>query len=230
MTESWLQPRAVVFDIDGTLVDNMAIHTEAFAEFSLRHALPPLTPADRARIDGRANSEIFSILFGRQLPKEEWRAHEHEKEGLYRELSRRRLSPLAGLLRLLDRLSADQIPVALATSAPEPNVSHTLFEIGLAGTFDIIVRADQVGRGKPAPDVFLEAARQLGVAPKDCLAFEDAPMGIAAARAAGMPVVGLTTSFSDAQLMALPEPPDLTCADFDIYLQRCDALRVRPGS
>jgi HAD superfamily hydrolase (TIGR01509 family) len=230
MTQVWLQPRAVVFDIDGTLVDNMAIHTEAFAEFSVRHGLPPLTSADRARLDGRANSEIFSILFGRTLPKEEWRQHEHEKEGLYRDLSRQRISPLSGLLRLLDRLSADRIPVALATSAPEPNVTHTLAEIGLAGRFDIIVRADQVGRGKPAPDVFIEAARQLGVAPKECLAFEDAPMGIAAARAAGMAVVGLTTSFSDAQLMALPEPPDLTCSDFDIYLQGCDVLRARQES
>src|SRR6187401_1293628 len=98
MTEAWLRPRAVVFDIDGTLVDNMAIHTEAFAEFSVRHGLPPLTIADRERLDGRANSEIFSILFGRQLPKEEWRAHEHKKEGLYRELSRGRLKPMAGLL------------------------------------------------------------------------------------------------------------------------------------
>ncbi len=228
MTERWLHPRAVVFDIDGTLVDNMAIHTEAFAEFSARHGLPPLTTEDRHRLDGRANSEIFSILFGRQLPKEEWRAHEHVKEGLYRELSRQRLSPLPGLLRLLDRLAADSIPVALATSAPEPNVAHTLSEIGLAGKFDVIVRADQVGRGKPAPDVFIEAARQLGVAPADCLAFEDAPMGITAARAAGMSVVGLTTSFNDEQLMALPDPPHLTCADFDAYIERCDAAGVRP--
>jgi HAD superfamily hydrolase (TIGR01509 family) len=223
MNDAWLSPRAVVFDIDGTLVDNMAIHCEAFAEFAVRHGLPALTPDDRARLDGRANSEIFSILFGRQLPREEWRAHEHEKEGLYRELSRGRLEPIPGLLALLDRLSIDRIPVALATSAPAPNVAHTLSEIGVADRFTIIVRADQVGRGKPAPDVFLEAARQLHVAPADCLAFEDAPMGIAAARAAGMPVVGLTTSFSAAQFEALPDQPVWTCADFEAYLHRCQA-------
>jgi len=223
MTEAWLRPRAVVFDIDGTLVDNMAIHTEAFAEFSVRHGLPPLTIADRERLDGRANSEIFSILFGRQLPKEEWRAHEHEKEGLYRELSRGRLKPMAGLLTFLERLSAERTPVALATSAPAPNVAHTLAEIGMTDRFAIIVRADQVGRGKPAPDVFLEAARQLDIPPGECLAFEDAPMGIAAAHAAGMPVVGLTTSFSDTQFQALPLPPHLVCTDFDAYLARCTA-------
>jgi HAD superfamily hydrolase (TIGR01509 family) len=153
--------------------------------------------------------------------------HEHEKEGLYRELSRQRLSPLPGLLRLLERLAAERIPVALATSAPEPNVIHTLAEIGMAGDFEVIVRADQVGRGKPAPDVFVEAARQLEVEPRHCLAFEDAPMGIVAAHAAGMAVVGLTTSFNEAQLMALPDPPDLVCADFDAYLLRCDSLRLQ---
>jgi HAD superfamily hydrolase (TIGR01509 family) len=222
---SWLSPRAVVFDIDGTLVDNMAIHTEAFAEFSTRHGLPPLTAADRARLDGRANSEIFSMLFGRPLAREEWRAHEGEKEGLYRELSRGRIEPMRGLLGLLDRLKADHIPVALATSAPAPNVAHTLAEIGLSNMFPIVVRADQVGKGKPAPDVFLEAARQLGVEPGECLAFEDALMGVAAAHAAGMPVVGLTTSFSEAHFQALPKPPQLVCADFDAFLELYDASR-----
>jgi HAD superfamily hydrolase (TIGR01509 family) len=230
MTDRWLSPRAVVFDIDGTLVDNMAIHTEAFAEFSRRHGLPPLTPADRARLDGRANSEIFAILFDGPLPRDQWRAHEREKEGLYRELSRGKIRPLRGLLELLDRLAAEHIPAALATSAPEPNVTHTLSEIGLAGRFRIIVRADQVGRGKPAPDVFLEAARQLGVGPASCLAFEDAPMGIASARAAGLSVVGLTTSFSEVQLMALADPPDLVCSDFRAYLDRCDSPRVHQQS
>jgi beta-phosphoglucomutase-like phosphatase (HAD superfamily) len=91
--------------------------------------------------------------------------------------------------------------------------------------FSIVVRADQVGRGKPAPDVFLEAARQLGVEPEECLAFEDAPMGVAAAYAAGMPVVGLTTSFSAAQFQALPNPPNLVCADFDDFLEQYEASR-----
>ena len=78
------------------------------------------------------------------------------------------------------------IPMALATSAPKPNVVHTLAELDLASAFPVIVRGDEVARGKPAPDVFIEAARRLGVDPADCLVFEDAPMGIEAAKAAGM--------------------------------------------
>lgn len=214
------QPTAVIFDIDGTIVDNMHLHAEAFALFAERHGLPPLTQADRARLDGRRNSEIFPILFNREVPREEWQAYEQEKEGLYRELSKGRLMPMKGLHDFIDRLRADDIPVALATSAPEPNVVHTLQELGLSDAFPVIVRGDQVPRGKPAPDVFLEAARQLGVAPEHCLVFEDAPMGIEAAHAAGMQVVALTTSFQPQHFEQLDRPPSGTCCDFDEVLRR----------
>ena len=158
-------PKAVIFDIDGTIVDNMSLHAEAFGVFAQRHGLPPLTTEDRARLDGRRNSEIFPILFGRDVPRDEWQAYEAEKEGLYRELSRGRLQPLTGLLDFLARLEVLGLPMALATSAPEPNVVHTLRELALDDAFSIIVRGDQVGRGKPAPDVFIEAGRRLGGCP-----------------------------------------------------------------
>jgi len=212
------RPRAVIFDLDGTIVDNMSLHAEAFAVFAARHGLPALTPADRVRLDGRRNSEIFPVLFGREMPREEWQAYEHEKEGLYRELSRGRLTLVAGLPVLLERLAVQRIAVALATSAPELNVAHTLNEVGLAGAFPTIVRGDQVPRGKPAPDVFVEASRQLNVPPDGCVVFEDAPMGITAARAAGMRVVAITSSFSAAQFNALADPPDLACSDFEAVL------------
>ncbi|MFA5911746.1 MAG: HAD family phosphatase [Vicinamibacterales bacterium] len=214
------RPHAVIFDIDGTLVDNMALHAEAFAVFAQRHGLPPLTADDRAKLDGRRNSEIFPILFGRDVPRDEWQAYEAEKEGLYRELSRGRLLPVKGLLALIARLIAAAIPMALATSAPEPNVVHTLNELDLTAAFPLIVRGDQVPRGKPAPDVFLEAAIQLAVPPPNCLVFEDAPVGIVAAQAAGMPVVALTTSFDAAHFARLQPPPAATCDDFDLFLER----------
>jgi len=213
----WRDPsgaRAVIFDIDGTIVDNMHLHAEAFGVFAERHGLPALTPDDRARLDGRRNSEIFPILFKREVARDEWLQYEEEKEGLYRELSRGRLAPMPGLKELIQRLKDDGVAVALATSARAPNVAHTLGELGLAAAFPIVVRGDQVARGKPAPDVFLEAARQLNVAPAQCLVFEDAPMGVVAAQAAGMPVVALTTSFAAAHFQSLQPPPDYVCGDF----------------
>jgi HAD superfamily hydrolase (TIGR01509 family) len=211
-------PRAVIFDIDGTIVDNMHLHAEAFAQFAERHGLPPLTQEDRARLDGRRNSEIFPVLFKREVPREEWQAYEHEKEGLYRQLSKGRLLPMKGLSQLIEQLAADRIPMALATSAPQPNVVHTLAELGLDEAFPIIVRGDEVARGKPAPDVFIEAARRLGVAPEDCLVFEDAPMGIEAAQAAGMRVVALTTSFQQSHFERLQPPPSFICCNFEEFL------------
>lgn len=212
------RPRAVIFDLDGTVVNNMALHAEAFAVFAKRHGLPALTPADRAKLDGRRNSEIFPVLFGHELSRNEWQAYEHEKEGLYRELSRGRITLVAGLPALLERCAALEIAVALATSAPELNVAHTLSEVGLPSAFPTIVRGDQVPHGKPAPDVFIEASRQLQVPVDGCVVFEDAPMGIVAAKAAGMRVVAVTTSFSAAQFAAMERPPDLACSDFAAFL------------
>lgn len=212
-------PRGVVFDVDGTLVDNMPLHADAFQRFAARHGLPAPTLEDRARLDGKRNREIFPVLFGRPLDAGELAALEDEKESLYRHLSRGRLSPLRGLDRLLARLEAAAIPVALATSAPAANVTHTLAELGLAALEARTVRADEVPHGKPSPDVFLEAAARLGVDPRQCLAFEDAPMGIEAARRAGMITVAITTSFDRATLAAHPHPPHEAFPDYETFLQ-----------
>ena len=212
------RPQAVIFDLDGTLVDNMAWHTQAFEAFAARHGLPPITMETRRTIDGKRNREIFPILFGREMNRDEIRQYEREKEGTYRELSRGGLVPLAGTARLLDRLEAAGIPVAVATSAPAENVTHTLSEIGLADRLPVIVRGDEVPHGKPAPDVFLHAANVLAADPARCLAFEDAPLGVTAARAAGMCCIAITSSFSETTFAEGTPPPHASVSDFDAYL------------
>jgi beta-phosphoglucomutase len=214
-----MKARGVIFDLDGTLVDNMEIHKDAFALFMARRGLPPMDAAQRARLDGKRNTDIFPELLGRELPREELRALSAEKETLYCTLSRGRLRPLAGLERFLDLLGASGIPVAIATSGPAGNVRHTLEELGLADRVTVIVRGDQVPRGKPHPDVFLAAAERIGVPPAECLAFEDSPSGVAAARAAGMGCVALSTSFSAEAFRAAGVEPDLVVPDFDAFLR-----------
>lgn len=211
--------RGAIFDLDGTIVDNMPVHMEAFAVFCKRHGLKPLTVDDRKRLDGRRNRDIFPDLFGRALTDEEQRVFAEEKEDLYRELSVGRLVPVNGLVELLDELDARGIPVAVATSAPPANVSHTLAELDLASRLACVVRSDQVAHGKPFPDVFLAAAARLGVPPADCVAFEDAPIGIVAAKAAGMHAVAISNSFAAEVFLAPAVGADEVVRDFSDFLR-----------
>jgi beta-phosphoglucomutase len=213
------RPRAVVFDLDGTLVDNMAMHARAFVAFAARYGLPELTLDLRRRIDGKRNSEIFPILFERAMTPEEVLRYEEEKEGAYRAMSAGQLAPMPGALTLLDLLAARGIPVAVATSAPQKNVEHTMRETGLTERVAVVARGDEVPHGKPFPDVFLKAAEKLGVVPEQCLAFEDAPVGVDAVRRAGMHCVALTTSFTAAQFAEHEPPPHATVSDYEEYLR-----------
>ncbi|HET6165089.1 MAG TPA: HAD family phosphatase [Planctomycetota bacterium] len=220
MTRRSAAPRfaGAIFDLDGTLTDNMALHQRAFEVFLSKHGLPPLTLELRRRLDGKRNRDIFPILFARELDDVTQRAFADEKESLYRELSRGRLSPLRGLRELLALLGKARVPSAIATSAPLENVDHTLKELGLAEFFRVVARADDVPHGKPHPDVFLLAAKRLGVAPERCVAFEDAPVGIESARRAGMTCVALTTSFAAGVFTAHASAPHHVVRDYAEFL------------
>lgn len=197
---------AVIFDLDGTLVDNMDFHVQAFSTFTERHGLPDLTAVMRKRIDGKRNRDIFPILFDDPLDPVTIQAHTMEKESLYRNLSEGNLEPLDGLVEFLQFLEKNHTPFGIATSAPDANVIHSLEGLGLTEEFAVIVRGDQVPRGKPHPDVFLETAKLLDIPPAECLVFEDAPAGIEAALAAGMRCAAMTTSFDAETIMENVKP------------------------
>ncbi len=210
--------RGVVFDLDGTLTDNMPLHMLAFERFAARHGLPPMSPEQAARLHGRRNRDIMPVLFGQALDEPRLALLSAEKESLYRELSRGQLRPLDGLVELLERLAQRGLPAAIATAAPAENVPHTLRELGLDARLRCVVRADEVPRGKPHPDVFLAAAARIGVPAAECLAFEDAPMGLLAARAAGMTCVAITTVFRADEFVTHGAPPDAAVRDYAEFL------------
>ncbi len=117
------------------------------------------------------------------------------KEELYREVVKERgIEPLPGVRPWLEQLAKCKIPCGIGSSTEQKNVLLGLEKLGMSGLFQTAVTAEHVQRGKPAPDVFLEVARKLGVGPSRCVVFEDAPAGVEAGRAAGMKVVGVTTT------------------------------------
>lgn len=189
--------------MDGTLLDNMRFHTEAWMETIAELGQDPVDPSDwEQRTSGVPNRTIFAEMLGVHTKHvAEW---VERKEAAYRRLSRGKLQPLPGLLPFLDSATRLGIALAMATGAGPANIAFNLDALGLHTYFPVIIGADDVARGKPDPEVFLTAADRLGVVPDGCVVFEDAPLGIEAARRAGMAVVAFTTMLCADELSVIP--------------------------
>lgn len=185
---------ALIFDLDGVIVDSMPVH-----ELAWRRYLESLgfDGGDiPARMHGRRNDEIVRDFLGQAIDHDTVLAHGAAKEQVFREMlgDRLRENLVAGIAEWLDHVEG--APIALATNAERANIDFTLDGAGLRQYFDVIVDGSEVSRPKPAPDVYLRAAELLKIAPGNCIVFEDSPVGVAAALAAGMRVVGVRTHSS----------------------------------
>lgn len=217
---------AVIFDLDGVIIDNIPYHKQAWREICRRYGRE-LTDDDFDRkISGRKNDAILAFLLNRVVTDAEVQACKLEKEALYRALVQAHLQPIRGLVPLLEQLRVRVIPCAIATSAPVENIDYALDGMKIRHYFDAIVDASQVKHGKPDPEVYLTAARRLKANPRQCLVFEDAPLGISAAKAAGMRVVGLTTTQRNKDL----HEADRIISDFsEITVEQMQALIRNDG-
>ena len=190
---------AVIFDMDGVLVDSEPMHFATTNEVLARRG----ARLERAEYDGflgMAEVEFFARLverFGLAEPAERL-ARERVAASL-QALSAGELLPMEGALEALLLLRADGRRLALASSATRAQVGLVVDGLGLRAVFSAIVSAQDVARGKPAPDLFLEAASRLGIAPAACVVVEDAPLGVRAARAAGMVALAFVPEGRDAQ-------------------------------
>jgi len=187
-------PRAVLWDMDGTLLDSAEYHWLSWrdtmaaerAEFSHDYFI---------RTFGQRNDTILRDLFGADLPLAEVDRIAEAKETLYRQLVRERgVRPLPGVERWLRQLRDAGWRQAVASSAPRLNVDAILEALGIAEFFDALTSAEDVSRGKPDPQVFLTAAARLGVAPARCVVVEDALAGVEGARRGGMRAIGVRSS------------------------------------
>ncbi|NHZ93672.1 beta-phosphoglucomutase family hydrolase [Massilia sp. CCM 8733] len=186
--------RAFIFDMDGTIVDNMSFHTESWIAFFQRRGKDIDADEFFRTTAGRQGKEIIRAEMGEHLNDDEVRVLNDEKELVYRELYEPHRKTVSGFDELIALAKAHKVALAVATAAPNANITFTLDGLDLRRHFDTVVGAADVARGKPHPDVFLLAAQRCGVAPEHCIVFEDAPLGVEAARRAGMRAVVLTTT------------------------------------
>jgi len=185
--------RALLFDLDGTLIDSMPAHQRAWVEWHGRHGIAMDEPAFFAATAGRSNHEILrDLLPGRA--EAELDVLVEEKEDLYRARARQQLALIAGAQAYVAAARRAGLRLAICTASTPANMRLAFDKFGLDGWVDTITSPADGLRGKPHPDIFLEAARRLGVEPPHCVVFEDAPLGIEAAHRAGMPAVALTTT------------------------------------
>lgn len=182
--------------MDGVIVDSNPLHRESWAEYNRRHGVET-TEAMQQRMYGKRNDMIVRDYLGQHLTDAEVFAHGAAKEKLYREMLGPRLDEtlVPGLNAFLER--HPDMPKAVASNAEPANIAFVLQNAHLDRFFPVIVDGQQVPNPKPHPDVYLRAAELLGIAPANCVVFEDSHGGVAAGLAAGMRVIGITTTYKD---------------------------------
>jgi beta-phosphoglucomutase len=204
---------AVLWDMDGTLVDSEEFHWLSWRDTMAAEGLP-ITRDQFVVTFGQRNDSILPHWLGAGATPDRIQHIGDAKEALYRKLVRDSgIAPLPGAAEWVRRLQREKWRQAVASSAPRANVDVVLAVIGLAGYFQAVVSAEDVTAGKPDPQVFLTAASRLETPSAQCVVVEDAPAGVEAARRAGMHSIGVSRKGSlaaDIAVSSLAElPPDI---------------------
>ncbi|MFJ9866763.1 HAD family hydrolase [Streptomyces sp. NPDC101165] len=182
---------SVIFDLDGTLVDSEPNYYEASRQTLEEHGVPGFTWAEHESYVGISTLETVAILRERYSLDATVDELFHATNRRYLELARAGTHAYPEMRKFVELLAAEAVPMAVASGSSPEAIEAILAGTGLDTFLHIVVSADEVAHGKPAPDVFLEAARRLGADPADCVVLEDAAPGAAAAHAAGMRCVAV---------------------------------------
>jgi beta-phosphoglucomutase len=184
--------RAVLFDVDGTMVDNHEAHEASWMVWAARHHHTLDHAYYREHLYARSNDRILRTLLGDSITAEEIERWAAEKEAIYRDLYRPKMMEMPGLSALLNQLVAAGIACGVASNAERVNVDFVVDGLGLREKLGAVLAREDVQAGKPDPELFLLAARRLDCAPGDCLVFEDSGAGFEAAHRAGMICYAIT--------------------------------------
>ncbi|ALF54578.1 hydrolase [Nostoc piscinale CENA21] len=204
---------AVLFDLDGTIVNTDPIHYQAWQQMLADYNIEIDEKFYKSRISGRLNPEIVKDILPQLLPAEGQKFAD-DKEALFRELASH-LQPLSGFTELLAWTETHQLKRALVTNAPRLNVEFVLEVLGIKEAFHTVVLAEDCTAGKPDPTPYQVALNKLQINPEKAIALEDSPSGIRAAVAAGIPTIGIASTHDPQNLqtvgafMAIPDFTDL---------------------
>ncbi|GIP21919.1 HAD family phosphatase [Paenibacillus sp. J22TS3] len=182
--------KAFIFDMDGVIIDSEPIHFEVEIG-TVKYFGAEITQQQLENYVGMTAPEMWNEIrneYKLAHPVEEILAYQLENK--IKALRASELEPIEGIKEVIEGLKQRQIPVGIASSSSPEFIKEVLLKFGLTEYFDCIVSGEEVPKGKPAPDVYLKAAEQLGVKPEDCVVLEDSSHGVTAAKAAGMRCIG----------------------------------------
>src|SRR5690606_5937463 len=202
------QYSAVIFDMDGVLVDNHQAHFKAWMAFSDKYQFELNDEIYLKKFNGKTNRDLFEMIFG-NISEEKFHSLVLEKENLYQEIFSQNLKEHTGLTPFLEELKKNGVKLAVGTSAPTMNVDFILDKLNLRTYFDVVVDGLMVSKGKPDPEIYLKCKSLLGV--DKAIVFEDAFLGIEAAQRADCFVIGVATTHSPSELV---ERVDVVISDF----------------
>ncbi|MDB5894641.1 MAG: haloacid dehalogenase [Rhodoferax sp.] len=200
---------AIIFDMDGTMIDSMPHHASTWQDFARQHGVAMDIDELMRRTTGRTGIECVRLILGQPDMDEStaW-ALVHEKEQLYRDIFGPIFKEVAGFSAFHEATRARGLKVGVGTAGDIHNVEFAMGHLRMTTRPDAIARGDEGLSGKPTPAIFLAVAERMGVAPERCIVFEDAPFGIEAARRAGMRAVGICTTNTPEELAG---PHVITC-------------------
>lgn len=186
--------QAAIFDLDGTLLDNNYYHRISWIAY-LKNAGRNITEEEfNENMNGRTNHDAVQYIFGKDLSEEKITNITLEKEAVYREMYAQYIKPVPGLINLLEFFKNRKVLMAIATSGIQPNIDFMFDHVPIKPYFKAVINSAHITNGKPDPEIYLKTASTLNVQPEHCLVFEDAVVGIEAAKSAGMKVVAVATT------------------------------------